>query len=1145
LETNELLKIWAQHPKVKELAALTGKGYKRIKANGLTGSAMAMAMAAMACNDKKRPFLCILNDNEEAGYFYNDINHILNDDDKVLFFPSSYRRAIKYNQKDSGNEVMRTEVLARLMQQSPAKAPLIVSYPEALSEMVVSKNEMAASTLTLAVGESHDMSSLEDKFMEWGFQRTDYVYEPGQFAIRGSIIDIFSFSSEYPVRIDFFGDDIETIRIFDVQSQLSVKDTDSITIIPEDNGEATSYSTLLGFLPSNTIVVTKDRNFLIDKISQLENEGIAEQSKIVDEAHGNSSVLTATLASKDKFNDALKQFKSIDMGNSGNAANEQTVAFSTTAQPIYHKDLDLLCDDLKHHIRNGYKVFILADNSKQTDRLREIFVSGVKGDADDKTEITFTPIDKTIHEGFIDNDTKMCLFTDHQIFNRFHKYSLKSDRIRSGKMAMTLKEISQLEIGDFVVHVDHGIGQFGGLVRLPNGNATQETIKIIYRDNAAIYVSIHALDKVSKYRGKDGETPRLSSLGTGAWQRMKSRVKDRVKDIARDLIKLYAKRKAAKGFAFSPDGYMQCELEASFEFEDTPDQRQATIDVKNDMERPLPMDRLICGDVGFGKTEIAVRAACKAANDGKQTALLVPTTVLAYQHYKTFAKRLEEFPITVDYLTRARTPKETKQTLKNLEEGKVDVIIGTQKLIGKGVKFKDLGLLIIDEEQKFGVGVKEKLRQAKANIDTLTMTATPIPRTLQFSLMGARDLSVMRTPPPNRHPIHTEILPFSSEIIYEAINFEMSRNGQVFLVNDRVNNLADIAANIKKNIPDARVCIAHGQMHPKDLEDIVFGFINYEYDVMISTTIVENGVDIPNANTIIINNAHRYGLSDLHQMRGRVGRSDKKAFCYLIAPPLALLSDDARRRLQAVENFSELGSGMNIALQDLDIRGAGNMLGAEQSGFIADLGYETYQKVLKEAIQELKEQEFADVFEDNQNETEDDSSKKTENKKKIANERQYVEECTFDCDFDLYFPEMYVPSSGERMALYRELNNLTTKQQLEDYRKRIIDRFGKIPKEGEQLIQVMPLKWAACKMGITKIVMKQGIMILHLVTDINSPYYMSDMFNNIISYISYHPRRFNLRDKGYCVITVKNVQTVGEALNVLEEMSKVDNLNNN
>ena len=1077
--------------------------------------------------------LVVMNDLDDAGYVYHDLTQMMGDE-RVLFFPSSYKRAIKYNQKDAGNEILRTEVLTQLSTLNSQLSTLIVTYPDALAERVVSKKELDENTLAVKVGDEFDISELEKRIFELGFERTDYVYEPGQFAIRGSIVDVYSFSSDMPYRIDFFGDEVDSIRSFDVQSQLSQGKVEMMTIVPEIKTENTEYISFLEFLPKDTLVVTQSLVYVCDKIAQIHEEGFSSQAQF--EAETNAETLAAQfIIDEETFKRQIVEFRQLEMKQSV-SSDEKAIHFDTSPQPLFHKNFELVNQEFHRLMDEGYKICIFADSEKQIARLQSILEElGINTHSSAEHSIPHSsflipnsviiPVNKAIHEGFIDHTLKLCFFTDHQIFDRFHKYNLKSDKAHRGKVALTLKEIQQFEIGDYVVHIDHGVGRFGGLVRVPQGNVMQEMIKITYLHEDTVYVSIHSLHKISKYKGKEGEAPRLNKIGGGAWERMKERVKSKVKDIARDLIKLYAARLKEQGFAYSKDSYLQQELEASFVYEDTPDQLKATQDVKADMEKPRPMDRLVCGDVGFGKTEVAIRAAFKAATDGKQVAVMVPTTVLAYQHYQTFSSRLKEFPVRVEYLTRARTAKETKEVLDDLKEGKVDIIIGTHKLIGKQVQFKDLGLLIIDEEQKFGVSTKEKLRAMKVNVDTLTMTATPIPRTLQFSLLGARDLSIIQTPPPNRYPIQTEIHTFSPEIFAEAINFEMSRNGQVFIVNNKISNLRELEEMIHKYVPDARVCVGHGQMNPQDLEKIILDFMNYDYDVMLSTTIVENGIDVPNANTIIINSAQNYGLSDIHQMRGRVGRGNKKAFCYLIAPPLAALNDVTRRRLQAVENFSDLGSGIHIAMQDLDIRGAGNMLGAEQSGFITDLGYETYQKILNEAVEELKENEFTELF------AEEDKDEEG----RISGEK-FVTETNIESDIQGFFPEEYVPSSGERMSLYRELDSLTSPKQLEDYKKRLIDRFGQIPPVGESLLTVMPIKWAAQRLGIEKVVLKMGRMILYFALE--DAYFQSRAFEKVLNYVASHGRGCTLRDGDRKSLLIKNVSTMEGALSVLEAMEQ-------
>lgn len=1143
MDIQGVLDLYANSPQSAALAKMLGdKSVDTAYIGGASASAVPVLFASVA-RSVGRLCLFVLDDTEEAGYFYHDLTQMLGNRD-VLFFPSSYRRQVKYGQRDSANEILRTEVLGRLLAVSSSStlgeaggALYVVTCPEALSELVVSRRKLDERTVILDAGSMHDIVRLGRQLRELGFSEVDYVYEPGQFAVRGSILDVFSFSSEYPFRIDFFGDEIDSIRTFEVQSQLSRDKRERVEIVPEVATLVDEKVPLLRFLPENTVLVMKDFVFCRDKIDQIYRDGFSSQA-VKDRLEGltemeqqaamkelkaaNSLVSGAQFAA-----DALK-FRRVEFGVKPSAMPSATLNLDITPQPLFHKNFDLLARALEDYMLKGYKIYILADSKKQQERLKDIFESR-EASPDSlhvAAQVTFTPVDKTLHGGFADNSMKACFFTDHQIFDRFHKYSLRSDAARSGKMALTMKELQEMEVGDYIVHVDFGIGRFAGLVRVPSGNSYQEVIRIIYQNNDKVDVSIHSLYKISKYKRRDSETPpRLSTLGTGAWDRLKERTKKKIKDIARDLIKLYAARRHEKGFAFSADNFMQHELEASFMYEDTPDQLKATNDVKADMESPRPMDRLVCGDVGFGKTEVAMRAAFKAACDSKQVAVLVPTTVLAYQHYQTFSKRLKNFPVRVDYLSRARSAKKTREVLADLEAGKIDIIVGTHKLIGKSVKFKDLGLLIIDEEQKFGVATKEKLRKMKTNVDTLTMSATPIPRTLQFSLMGARDMSIIQTPPPNRYPISTEVHTFDKEVIADAINFEMSRNGQVFFVNDRISNLPEIAGLIRKYVPDARVAIGHGQMKPEELEKILMGFINYDYDVLLSTTIVENGIDISNANTIIINDAHRFGLSDLHQMRGRVGRGNRKAFCYLLAPPKSVLTQEARRRLEALETFSELGSGFNLSMQDLDIRGAGNLLGAEQSGFMEDLGYETYQKILNQAVTELKNDEFSEIYEEDM-----------AGGREITGD-EFVEDCAIESDLEMYLPDQYVPSSSERMLLYRELDNIKDDAGLQKYRSELEDRFGAVPREGLELMQVVPLRRLGRSLGCEKIMLRQGQMRMQFVSNPMSAYYKSKAFDSVLNYIGRNPRRCNLKEvAGKRMMIVSAVPSVEEAVNVLREI---------
>ena len=1145
MDIQDIKQLYAKAPGTVALCKLLQENRgSNIFLQGQQASATPLLFAAVA-TEIKQTFLFVLQDADEAGYFYHDLTQVMGTQN-VLFFPSSFKRSVKYGQRDSANEILRTEVLARVSARDKhaTESLLIISYPEALSELVVSKQHLDERRLSLKTGQQQiDITDIAHKLREYGFQEVDYVYEPGQYSVRGSILDVYSFSCENPFRIDFFGREIDTIRTFEVQDQLSKDKLNEIEIVPELATLTTERVSFLNFLPSNSVMVYKDFAYIRDVIAHVYDEGYSkqaiteqlegateiEQKQIIDELNKEK-----TLLSPSQFAQQAATFRTIEFGihagkTSSSALQKETkydiIKFKITPQPLFHKNFDLLVDSLDDYILQGYKLYILADSDKQNQRLKDIFADM---DSQKAKSIVFEPVNKTLHEGFADDGLKCCFFTDHQIFDRYHKYNLKSDGARAGKMALTMKELQEMEPGDFIVHVDFGIGKFGGLVRVPAGNSYQEMIRIIYQHNDKVDVSIHSLYKISKYRRSDtGEPPRLSTLGTGAWDRLKEKTKKRIKDIARDLIKLYAQRRHERGHAFSGDSYLQHELEASFLYEDTPDQSKATQDVKADMESQRPMDRLVCGDVGFGKTEVAVRAAFKSACDSKQVAVLVPTTVLAYQHYQTFKNRLKGMPVRVDYLSRARTAKQTKQVLTDLEDGKIDILIGTHKLLGKAVKWHDLGLLIIDEEQKFGVSTKEKLRKLKTNVDTLTMSATPIPRTLQFSLMGARDMSIIRTPPPNRYPIHTELATFSHEVIADAINFEMSRNGQVYFVHDRINGLQEIANLIHKYVPDCRIAIGHGQMPPEELEKVLMGFMNYDYDVLLSTTIVENGIDISNANTMIINDAHRFGLSDLHQMRGRVGRSNRKAFCYLLAPPKSSLTPEARRRLEALENFSELGSGFNLAMQDLDIRGAGNLLGAEQSGFMEDLGYETYQKILNQAVTELKNDEFQDIYAEQMAQGNDISGE------------EFVEDCAIESDLEMYFPDNYVPGSSERMLLYRELDNINDDNDLEAYRQRLIDRFGEIPHEGLELMQVVPLRRLGKRLGCEKISLKQGKMNMQFVANPESAYYQSRTFSAVINYVGNHPRRCDFKQVGTRrLLTISEIPTVEAAVSVLREMLK-------
>lgn len=1141
MEISKLQDAYGRHPLVRRLTqVLQRDAVRRICVSGLQGSAAPLLFSSLAARSPQLlgvPFLFVLSDEEEAAYFYQDLMQVLGDAN-VLFFPSGFKRAVKYGQRDAASMVLRTEVLSRV---SGGGLPLfVVTSPQALAELVVDRDALQGQTLEVAVGQTLDVMEVQKTLLRLGFSRVDYVYEPGQFSLRGSLLDVYSYSSEFPFRIDFFGDEVDSIRTFDVQDQLSLKKMERVSIIPDSgSGEGATLQSFLSFLPADTLLITRDVAYVADCVRQIWTEGFSAQALVVEAAEKDAAqgagagspmpdgeaeaplVRERLLAEPDVFQRQLEQFRTIMLAASALQSADVQLEAHTTAQPIFHKNFELLFQAFLDYQERDYDIYVLSDNPSQTDRLESIF-------HDRQLGIRFTPVDRTLHAGFVDDDLHLCCFTDHQIFDRFHRYTLRSDRTRNGRVALTLKELQQFQVGDYVVHIDHGVGRFGGLLRIPNGDTWQEVIKIIYKNDDVVFVSIHSLHKVSKYRGRDGEPPRVSALGTGAWERMKERTKAHIKDIARDLIKLYSRREHEKGFAYSPDSYMQHELEASFLYEDTPDQQKATQDVKADMERSQPMDRLVCGDVGFGKTEIAVRAAFKACADGKQVAVLVPTTILAYQHFRTFSSRLKELPVRVEYLSRARSAADTKAVLTDLKAGKVDILIGTHKLIGKSVHFRDLGLLIIDEEQKFGVSTKEKLRQMKTNVDTLTLTATPIPRTLQFSLMGARDLSVIQTAPPNRRPIQTQVCTFSSETIAEAIGFEMSRGGQVLFITPRISQLPDLEAILHRCVPAARVAVGHGRMPSDALEKVMLDFANYDYDVLLSTTIVESGLDIPNANTIIINGAQCFGLSDLHQMRGRVGRSSRKAFCYLLAPPLGLLPTDARRRLQAIENFSALGSGIQIAMQDLDIRGAGNLLGAEQSGFIADLGYEAYQKILAQAVSEIKREELDDAH-----------AQEQKRPTQVADGSLFVDECVLDSDLPMSFSETYVPTSAERMLLYRELDSLQSDREVEAFCQRMRDRFGPIPPEGEELIRVVALRRLGCYFGAERIVLKKGRMRLYFLNDADSPFFRSRAFDQIISFATTNVHRCRLQEvEGRRSLLVSDVTTVQQAVQILTQISQ-------
>lgn len=1123
MQINELAEVLALHPEVDILAKeLNKKRNQHFLLSDLRASAQAIILTALhqklANKNAAQPMIIVLDDNDAAQYMYADIKTLMGEKD-IYIFPCSHRRRQK---TDEALTVQRTEVLSALLTmrsledaslQDGSKTvyslkarPIIVTTPEALAETVPNPQVLEKNKITLSVGEEIAISMLTNMLLNLDFKRVDFVYEPGQFAVRGGIVDVYSFAHDIPVRIDFFGDEVDSIREFELETQLSQNKVDSVDIVGAQSEEKDS-TTILAYLPQETLWISNDFGLMKFKMTSTITD--IDVETIVNHI-GQSTTLE--LNQKSFFN------------------THEKLPFDTLPQPTFNKNFDLLIHDLQQHINEGYKIYILADQVKQTDRLKAIF-------EDKESGIQFVAIDHTLHEGFIDRSAKICCYTDHQIFERYHRVSLRSENARRGKAIITLKEINQLQVGDYVVHVDHGIGQFAGLVTTNFHGRPQETIKLTYKGGDTIFVSIHNLHRISKYKGREGSEPTISRLGSGAWERMKERTKDKVKDIARDLIQLYAKRKQQQGFAYTPDGYMQHELEASFLYEDTPDQAKATLDIKHDMESPMPMDRLVCGDVGFGKTEVAMRAAFKAATDGKQVAVLVPTTVLALQHYNTFKERFRDFPVRVEYVSRSKTGKALKQLLEDLKDGKIDILIGTHKLVGKQVAWKDLGLLIIDEEQKFGVAVKEKLKALRTNVDVLTLTATPIPRTLQFSLLGARDLSVINTPPPNRYPVQTEmIIQDDEDIIKEAIQLEMQRNGQIYVVCNRIEMLPRIEDRIRRLVPDARTIIAHGQMPPGEMEEALEAFINYDYDILIATTIIESGVDISNVNTIIIYSAQNYGLSDLHQLRGRVGRSNRKAYCYLVTPDRELLTSDARRRLDALTTFAELGAGFQLAMQDLDIRGAGNMLGSEQSGFIADLGYDTYQRILNEAVEEIRE-ELSITSSPNS------LFASSPNNLFASSPKLWCNDSQLESDLPLGFPSTYIENIAERITLYRELDSLSNEDALLAYQKRLIDRFGKLPEEAEQLLNVVRLRWLCCQIGIEKVVLKQERLTLFFTTK-NNKYWQSEVFGKIVEFILTRPQRCRLvEDKdrqgkptGRRYATIQQVKTIGGALTLLNKI---------
>lgn len=1105
------------HPNSQFLDKRIDDGENRFFLKGLAGSSSSMFCANFFSVSKKSQFV-VLNDKESAAYFFNDLRKFLKED-QVYFFPSSYKRSVQYQQPDSSNIVLRTEVLNLL--SGSARKIIIVTYPEALIEKVVSRKELKNNTLHLIAGEKVSMEFVEEVLLEYQFQRTDFVYEPGQYSLRGSILDVFSFSNDHPYRIDFFGNEVESIRSFDVESQLSLEACKKISILPnlKDISSSSKSNTIIKLLPGTFLIWSYDLSFSISRIDELYNNTRFESDENESTIEMSPEEKSNWLVTGNQVKEDILEYSLIEFGKTSLSNAYETIDFNTSPQPTFNKNFELLAVNLHENMDLGYTNYIISENEKQFERLKAIF-------SDITENVEFTPIKTSLHEGFIDHDLKICCYTDHQIFERYHKFQLRGNF--SKRDSITLHELTGLHPGDYVVHIDYGVGRFGGLEKIEVNGKLQETIKLVYKDNDTVYISIHALHRISKYKGKDSEPPKIHKLGSAAWKNLKLKAKNKVKDIARELIKLYAQRTTKKGFAYSPDSYLQTELEASFIYEDTPDQLNASNSVKESMEAAFPMDRLVCGDVGFGKTEVAIRAAFKAVADSKQVAILVPTTVLALQHYKTFKARLKDFPCNIDYISRFRRPSEQKQILTAVAEGKTDIIIGTHRLTSKDVKFSDLGLLVIDEEQKFGVSIKEKIRQLKINVDTLTLTATPIPRTLQFSLMGARDLSIIKTPPPNRHPIITELHKFNEQIIKEGIEYEISRGGQVFFIHNKIENIEEVKKLIDKSLPKIKSVVAHGRMEGKKLEAIILDFIDGFYDVLISTTIIESGIDIPNANTIFINNAQNFGLSDLHQLRGRVGRSNKKAFCFLLAPPLQLVQPEARRRLKAIVEFSDLGSGLSIAMQDLDIRGAGNLLGSEQSGFITEIGYETYQRILEDAIIELKEGEFKDQF-----------SQTESPQKGIKIEEDFVKDVYIDTDLELLFPDEYIDNISERIRLYRNLDNLNTEEELEQFRKNLEDRFGEIPDPTMELMNVVRLRRYAKKLGFTKIVLKQKQLLLFFLSNQDSPYYKSQTFVNLLSAIQKESKKYQMKEKnGRLTLMVKDIENLTDVLEIFKMLSQ-------
>jgi transcription-repair coupling factor (superfamily II helicase) len=1086
---------------------------------GLTGSSAALALASVY-ERMQTTHLVIIPEKEDAAYFYNDLIAI-SGDENIFFFPSTYKRSVQYEQTEPANIVLRTEVLNHLA--SGKRKGLIVSYPEAVMEKVISRRNLKKNTFLISKGDKLSLEFLEEMLGEYNFERVDFVYEPGQYSIRGSIADVFSFSADLPYRIDFFGEEVDSIRTFNTDDQLSVTIQKQISVIPniQDISVEQVNDSFTDFLPPSSVIWFDDSVFIKEKINTIWFQTAQREDS------GQISGKKELVMTGNRFIEDCAKFRVVELGRRSVYPAEWHLSFRTEPQPVFNKNFELLSEKLLANNNEGYKTFIVSDSESQIERLREIFAEISPG-------VQFTPVLLNLHAGFTDHLLKVSVYTDHQIFDRYHKFKIRGYFTR--KESISVRELTGLNPGDYVVHIDHGIGRFGGLEKIEVNGKIQEAIKLVYRDNDILYVGIHSLHKISKYKGRDDSEPRIYKLGSGAWQKLKQSTKSKVKDIAKDLIKLYAKRMASEGYAFSPDSYLQRELEASFIYEDTPDQLAATRAVKEDMEAPHPMDRLVCGDVGFGKTEVAVRAAFKATSDSRQTAILVPTTILALQHFKTFSSRLKDFPCKIEYLTRHKKPARQKEILEELATGKIDIIIGTHKLAGQDVKFRDLGLLIIDEEQRFGVSVKEKLKKIKYNVDTLTLTATPIPRTLQFSLMGARDLSIINTPPPNRMPIVTELHGFSEDIIREGIEYEVARNGQVFVIHNRVDTIKEVQLMIHRICPNIKSAIVHGKMDGKSIENVMFDFIQGDYDVLIATTIIESGLDIPNANTIFINEAHHFGLSELHQLRGRVGRSNRKAFCYLLAPEMNTLTYEARRRLKAIEEFSELGSGFNLAMQDLDIRGSGNLLGGEQSGFIADVGFETYQRILNEAMMELRESE---PEERSVSAPGDAHDLQPQNK-------VYVSDFQIDTDLEIMFPDEYVSNISERIRLYKELNEIRDEEALKSFEARLTDRFGPLPAPARSLLDIVIVKWIAVKIGIEKILLKNNLLIANFVSNPDSPFYRSQTFVSVMNYVNRHQRQMTVKQKeSKLSLTISGINSVKPAISILKDILDSANLSKN